>query len=57
MTYDRFFSDALSRLHKEERYRVFAELERIAEPEKYQPSVGTYPIGYAHPSSREQQLA
>jgi 5-aminolevulinate synthase len=30
MTYDRFFTEALSRLHKEERYRVFAELERIA---------------------------
>jgi 5-aminolevulinate synthase len=30
MTYDRFFAEALSRLHKEERYRVFNELERIA---------------------------
>ena len=30
MTYDQFFAEALSRLHKEERYRVFAELERIA---------------------------
>ena len=30
MTYDRFFAEALSRLHDEGRYRVFAELERIA---------------------------
>src|SRR4051794_11001471 len=30
MTYDRFFDEALSRLHEEGRYRVFAELERIA---------------------------
>ena len=30
MTYDKFFAEALSRLHEEERYRVFAELERIA---------------------------
>jgi 5-aminolevulinate synthase len=30
MQYDRFFSDALTRLHDERRYRVFADLERIA---------------------------
>jgi len=30
MTYDRFFAEALSKLHEEGRYRVFAELERIA---------------------------
>jgi 5-aminolevulinate synthase len=30
MNYDRFFADALGRLHDERRYRVFAELERIA---------------------------
>src|SRR6185295_4685834 len=30
MTYDRFFDEALSRLHEEGRYRVFTELERIA---------------------------
>jgi 5-aminolevulinate synthase len=30
MTYDTFFVDALSRLHAERRYRVFADLERIA---------------------------
>jgi 5-aminolevulinate synthase len=30
MTYDRFFSAAIARLHEERRYRVFAELERIA---------------------------
>ncbi|MDB5630550.1 MAG: 5-aminolevulinic acid synthase [Tardiphaga sp.] len=30
MEYSKFFSDALSRLHDERRYRVFADLERIA---------------------------
>jgi 5-aminolevulinate synthase len=30
MDYDRFFSAALGRLHDERRYRVFADLERIA---------------------------
>lgn len=30
MTYDAFFADALNRLHEERRYRVFADLERIA---------------------------
>jgi len=30
MTYDHFFSAALERLHEERRYRVFADLERIA---------------------------
>jgi len=30
MTYDHFFSAALVALHKERRYRVFADLERIA---------------------------
>ena len=30
MIYDRFFSAALARLHAERRYRVFADLERIA---------------------------
>src|SRR5262245_16594130 len=30
MTYDRFFSAALTRLHEERRYRVFADLERVA---------------------------
>ncbi|GLR84107.1 5-aminolevulinate synthase [Bradyrhizobium iriomotense] len=30
MTYDHFFSVALARLHQERRYRVFADLERIA---------------------------
>ena len=30
MTYDRFFSAALARLQEERRYRVFADLERIA---------------------------
>ena len=30
MDYGAFFSDALGRLHDERRYRVFADLERIA---------------------------
>ena len=30
MNYNSFFDDALSRLHQERRYRVFADLERIA---------------------------
>ena len=30
MKYDAFFAAALSRLHDERRYRVFADLERIA---------------------------
>src|SRR5471032_843968 len=30
MKYDAFFTDALNRLHDERRYRVFADLERIA---------------------------
>src|SRR5262250_3089149 len=30
MIYDHFFSAALARLHEERRYRVFADLERIA---------------------------
>jgi 5-aminolevulinate synthase len=30
MDYDQFFGDALERLHDERRYRVFADLERIA---------------------------
>jgi 5-aminolevulinate synthase len=30
MTYDHFFSAALARLHEEQRYRVFVDLERIA---------------------------
>src|SRR5215475_4740671 len=30
MMYDHFFSAALARLHRERRYRVFADLERIA---------------------------
>src|SRR5262245_19044438 len=30
MNYDAFFADALGRLREERRYRVFAELERIA---------------------------
>ena len=40
-TYDRYFSDALSRLRDERRYRVFADLERIA---------GRYPRAVWHSS-------
>ena len=30
MIYDNFFANALTRLHDEQRYRVFVEIERIA---------------------------
>ena len=30
MNYDAFFTDALARLRDERRYRVFADLERLA---------------------------
>ena len=30
MDYDAYFTDSLAQLHNERRYRVFAELERIA---------------------------
>lgn len=30
MNYDEFFADAIGRLWRERRYRVFADLERIA---------------------------
>ena len=30
MNYSQFFQNALNRLHDERRYRVFADLERIA---------------------------
>lgn len=30
MNYQRFFSEAIDQLHAERRYRVFADLERIA---------------------------
>ncbi len=30
MRYDRFFADAIAQLRDERRYRVFADLERIA---------------------------
>jgi 5-aminolevulinate synthase len=30
MNYNSYFTDALARLHAERRYRVFADLERIA---------------------------
>jgi 5-aminolevulinate synthase len=30
MMYDKFFADAISRLRDDRRYRVFADLERIA---------------------------
>jgi 5-aminolevulinate synthase len=39
MNYDSFFANALARLHDERRYRVFADLERIA---------GRFPHAYWH---------
>src|SRR5215218_567591 len=39
MNYDSFFASALARLHDERRYRVFADLERIA---------GRFPHAYWH---------
>ncbi|MEY9558516.1 7-keto-8-aminopelargonate synthetase-like enzyme [Sinorhizobium fredii] len=44
--YDRFFVDAIAQLHAEQRYRVFADLERIA---------GCFPraIGHAPNGPRE----
>src|ERR687898_3166554 len=39
MNYDSFFTNALARLHDERRYRVFADLERIA---------GRFPHAYWH---------
>jgi hypothetical protein len=29
MSYDRFFTDALQRVREEQRYRIFADLERL----------------------------
>ena len=44
MSYDDFFAEALSRLWDERRYRIFAELERIA---------GRFPYAMWHsPSER-----
>jgi 5-aminolevulinate synthase len=46
MDYNRFFTDALGPLHSERRYRVFADLERIA---------GRFPHAYWHsPEGRRE---
>jgi hypothetical protein len=49
MTYDHFFSAALTRLKDERRYRVFADLERIAGRFPYES--GIRPPGVATSSS------
>jgi hypothetical protein len=47
MSYDDFFAEALSRLWDERRYRVFAELERIA---------GRFPYAMWHSPSGPQEV-
>ena len=44
MIYNHFFSVALARLHEERRYRVFADLERIAGRFPH----ATWPVSYTH---------
>src|SRR5215475_11620485 len=48
MNYDHFFSAALARLHAERRYRVFADLERIA---------GRFPHAVWHSPDGPRQVA
>jgi 5-aminolevulinate synthase len=48
MTYDTFFSAALSRLKNEQRYRVFADLERIA---------GRFPHAVWHSPAGRREVA
>lgn len=47
MDYNKFFGDALGRLHDERRYRVFADLERIA---------GRYPHAVWHSPKGQQNI-
>lgn len=47
MDYNKFFDDALGRLHDERRYRVFADLERIA---------GRYPHAVWHSPRGERNI-
>ncbi len=47
MDYNKFFDDALSRLHDERRYRVFADLERIA---------GRYPHAVWHSPKGQRNI-
>jgi 5-aminolevulinate synthase len=47
MNYNQFFSDAVNRLHDERRYRVFADLERIA---------GRFPHATWHSPSGERSV-
>jgi 5-aminolevulinate synthase len=47
MEYDRFFSAALARLQDERRYRVFAELERVA---------GRFPYARWHASGGPREV-
>ena len=47
MNYETFFTDALSRLHDERRYRVFADLERIA---------GRFPHAVWHSSTGAREV-
>ena len=47
MTYDDFFTGAIARLRDERRYRVFADLERIA---------GRFPYALCHASGRPREV-
>ena len=47
MDYNKFFDDALNRLHDERRYRVFADLERIA---------GRFPFATWHTPKGERSV-
>ena len=48
MNYDSFFAKALARLHDERRYRVFADLERIA---------GRFPHAYLALAGRQARTS
>jgi 5-aminolevulinate synthase len=47
MNYDNFFSTALDRLHRERRYRVFADLERV---------VGRFPYAIWHSPQGQREI-